>query len=93
VAREIPGISPDDRLDGWAAGGKALFVHRTGEIPAKLMRLEYETGKRELVREIAPADRAGAGSSFGMTVTPDGKAYAYSLVQILHELHLVEGLK
>jgi serine/threonine protein kinase/Tol biopolymer transport system component len=91
--REIPGITPDDRLDGWAAGGKALFVNRTGEFPAKLMRLDYETGKRELVREIAPADRAGVGASFGIVVTPDAKAYAYSLTQMLHELHLVEGLQ
>jgi Tol biopolymer transport system component len=92
-AREIPGISPDDRLGGWAAGGKALFVHRTGELPAKQMRLDFETGKRDLVREIAPADRAGVSSGLGISVTPDGEAYAYNLVQMLHELHLVEGLK
>jgi Tol biopolymer transport system component len=91
--RDLPGSTPDDRMDGWAAGGKALFVHGTGELPAKLMRLEYETGKRELVREIAPTDRAGVSSSFGIRATPDGKAYAYSEVQMLHELHLVEGLK
>jgi len=62
--REIPGTTPDDRLDGWAAGGKELFVHGGSELPAKLMRLDYETGKRELVREIAPTDRAGVNSVF-----------------------------
>jgi hypothetical protein len=56
--REIAGITPDDRLGGWAAGGKSLFVISTSELPAKLMRLNYETGKREFVREIAPSDRA-----------------------------------
>jgi len=91
--RAIPGVMSDDRLDGWTAGGNALFVHRTGELPARLMRLDYETGKRELVREVAPADRAGVSSSFGIVPTPDAKAYAYSLSQMLHELHLVEGLK
>jgi Tol biopolymer transport system component len=91
--QEIADIGFDDRLGGWAAGGKTLFVHRTGELPAKLMRLDYKTGKRELVREIAPADRAGVSPSFGIFVTPDAQAYAYSLVQMLHELHLVEGLK
>jgi eukaryotic-like serine/threonine-protein kinase len=91
--REIAGITTDDRLGGWAASGKALFLNRMGELPAKLMRLDYETGKRELVREVAPADRAGVTPSFGIIVTPDAKAYAYSLTQMLHELHLVEGLK
>jgi hypothetical protein len=57
------------------------------------MRLDYETGKRELVREIAPADRAGVNASFGTSITPDSKAYVNSLGQMLHELHLVEGLK
>ena len=91
--REIAGIAPADRLDAWTADGKALFVHGTGELPAKLMRLDYETGKRELVREIAPADRAGVASSFPIRPTPDGKAYVYSVTQMLHELHVVEGLK
>jgi serine/threonine protein kinase len=91
--RDLPGSTPDDRIDGWVAGGKALFVHRTSELPAKLMRLDYETGKRELVREIAPTDRAGVNSGFGIVVTPDAKAYAYNPAQMLHELHLVEGLK
>jgi hypothetical protein len=91
--REIAGMTGDDQLCGWAAGGKALFVRRTSEIPAKLMRLDYETGKRELVREIAPADRAGVNSGFAIRVTPDAKAHAFGLTQMLHELHLVEGLK
>jgi serine/threonine protein kinase/Tol biopolymer transport system component len=90
--REIAGVTPEDRLDGWVAGSTALFVHHTGELPAKLMRLDYETGKRELVREVAPTDRAGVNSSFGIVVTPDAKAYAYNPSQMLHELHLVEGL-
>jgi Tol biopolymer transport system component len=89
---EIAGMGPADRLDGWA-GGKALFVHGTFELPAKLTRLDYQTGKRALVREIAPADRAGVSTSFQIVVTPDARAYAYSSVQMLHELHLVEGLK
>jgi hypothetical protein len=57
------------------------------------MRLDYQTGKRELVREIAPADQAGVNSQFGIVVTPDATAYAYSTVQMLHELYLVDGLK
>jgi serine/threonine protein kinase/Tol biopolymer transport system component len=91
--REVAGITPDDRVSGWVPGGNDLFVIRTSELPAKLMRLNYETGKRELVREIAPSDRAGVSSGFGIVVTPDAKAYAYSVVQMLHELHLVEGLR
>jgi hypothetical protein len=55
---------------------KALFVYRTGELAAKVMRLDYDTGRRELVREIPPADRAGVSASFEISTTPDGNAYA-----------------
>jgi hypothetical protein len=91
--REIAGLRSGERLAGWAAGGTALFVYRVGEFPAKVYRLDYQTGKREIVREIGPADRAGVSSSWPIRLTPDAKAYAYSPSQMLHELHLVEGLK
>jgi len=45
------------------------------------------------MREIAPADRAGIHSVISMNTTPDGGSYAYSCVQYLSELHMVEGLK
>jgi Tol biopolymer transport system component len=91
--REVAGLRPGERLAGWATGGTALFVYGVGELPAKIYRLDYQTGKREFVREIVPADRAGAGTSMTIRLTPDGKAYAYTQTQILHELYLVEGLK
>jgi hypothetical protein len=91
--RAIPGVFRDDRIAGWASGAKALFTYRQGELPAKVYRLDYQTGKRELIREIAPSDRAGVGSSLGIFVTPDGKTYAYSPSQVLHGLNLVEGLR
>ena len=51
------------------------------------------TGKRDLLLEATPADRAGATGGGGILVTPDGKTYAYSASQQLSELQLVEGLK
>jgi Tol biopolymer transport system component len=91
--RVVAGLIPNDRVVGWVAGAKALFVYRMGELPAKLSRVDYQTGERELVHEITPADRAGVSASLGIRVTPDGKAYAYGQTQMLHELYLVEGLK
>jgi hypothetical protein len=91
--REIAGLAPKERLSGWVAGAKALFVYVVGELPARVYRVDFESGKRELVREIAPADRAGVSGSFTIRFTPDAQAYAYNAVQMLHELNLVEGLK
>jgi hypothetical protein len=70
-----------------------LIYNRNG-ITAKVQRFNLKTGKRELQREIAPADRAGLEDRLGsVEFTPDGKTYVYSFTQNLSELHLVDGLK
>ena len=91
--RDIPGAVVGDRLAGWSSDSSALFLYHAGELPAKIYRVDYRTGKRELVREILPSDRAGVAPSLGIEITPDSKTYAYSPSQVLNELHLVEGLK
>ncbi len=92
-SRNIAGIQPADRIAGWAADSKNIFIYQQAKLPAGIYRLNFETGKREFLREVAPVDRAGVASALGIRITPDGKSYAYSPSQILNELHLVEGLK
>jgi len=91
--REIAGILPAEWTAGWSTDGKALFLYRRGQVPAKVYRLDITSGRREFIREIAPADRAGVNAAFTIRVTPDGKTYGYSSSQMLHELHIIEGLK
>ncbi len=82
-----------DQVAGWTEDSKALFVYTSGEFPLRLERLDFRSGKREMVREIVPMDRAGVNAAHVVKVTPNGKAYTYSQTQALHELQLVEGLK
>ncbi len=87
-------MTDEDRIAGWSPDGQEIFVFNRNGIPAKVHRLNLKTGKRELIREIAPADRAGLEDRLGsVEFTPDGKSYVYSFTQNLSELHLVEGLK
>ena len=50
-------------------------------------------GRRELWKEIMPADPAGVYRFAGAAISPDGRAYAYSYIQQLADLHVVEGLR
>jgi hypothetical protein len=68
-------------------------VYNRNGLPAKIYRMNWKTGHRALMREIAPPDPAGVDSIDSLRITPDGKTYAYSCVQSLAELHIVEGLK
>jgi len=56
-------------------------------------RLNLATGRKELLKEVTPADRAGMFYPPSIILTPDGKGYVYSVRRYLMELFLVDGLK
>ncbi len=64
-----------------------------GEIPTKLYRYDVASGRKELWRELAPADRAGLNTIARAVVTPDGQTYAYSYLRVLSYLQLVDGMR
>ena len=77
----------------WSADGRSLYISRRGEVPAKVYRFDVATGRKELWRELIPADSAGVGDIPSVCPTRDGSAYAYTYARILSDLFLVEGLK
>jgi Tol biopolymer transport system component len=94
ASRPIPGIQPGDRPLRWAADGASLFVQRNanGDPKFQIYRINVSTGKRELWKEIGPADPVGA-QMVGIAITPDGKSYAYSYQRDTSNLYLVNGLR
>jgi hypothetical protein len=50
-------------------------------------------GRKDLLKELAPADSAGLFGFHDIFLTPDGKDLAYSVSRMLSELYAVEGLK
>ena len=55
----LKGLEPEDRLDQWSGDGRYLFVSRPRELPGKVFRIEIETGRRELWKDLMPPDPAG----------------------------------
>jgi hypothetical protein len=90
--RPVPGLVGLFVPVQWAADGKSFFVFRLGEIPARVERVDVETGRRTLWKELAPPDTAGVAVR-AVTMTPDGKSYAYSCQQYLNTLYLFENLE
>ncbi len=90
----IPGIEEGERIAAWAPDGQSFLVFQRRDLPTKVYRVDYKTGRRQFVQEIAPNERAGVGrTGINLIMTPDGKSYVYSTQQTLSELHLVEGLR
>ena len=91
--RPIPGLDDTDAISRWSGDGHSLYVYPFGSLPIKVSRLDLATGRKELLREVMPADRAGIFWPPAIFLTPDGKEYVYSVRRYLMDLYLVDGLK
>ena len=94
--RPIPGLLVDDEPLKWSADGRSLFIQPGGaKIHAQVARLDTRTGRREPWLEVTPPDRAGVGMAFWslVSITPDGRYYAYWYSRNLSDLYLVTGLR
>ena len=88
----ISHLENGEKIIGWSSDGRSLYLGRTREVPFRVYRFDPATGRKELLKEVMPADPAGIGNN-SILMTPDGKGYVYSVRRILSDLYLVEGLK
>jgi hypothetical protein len=89
----VPGLVAEDRPIRFSPDGRALYAYRRGELPARVIRLDLETGEKTTSHELMPADPAGVVEVVSVVLTPDVTSYAFSYHRILSDLFLVEGLR
>jgi serine/threonine protein kinase/Tol biopolymer transport system component len=92
-ARPLPGLLPGEFPLRFSPDGRAVFAWKRGEVPARVSRVDVESGRREVWKELLPADPAGVERISNVLVTPDAKGYAYCYARLLSDLFVVEGLK
>lgn len=87
-------FKPYDGFVGWA-DAHTVYVREAAQNDWQLrvVKLDLNTGKRELFKEIEPPDRAGVLSLGPTQITPDGKTYVYGVTRRLSDLYIVEGLR
>jgi hypothetical protein len=89
----VPGLEPDERPIQWSDDGHVLYVGRSGELPAKVHRVDIETGERSLWKTLMPADATGVTNISQVVVTRNGLYYAYTCARkSSSELYVVEGV-
>ncbi len=91
--RGIQGLNEGEVPVGWTEDSKELYVYRPSETPAKVYRLNIESGQRTLWKQLMPPDPAGVEYVGPILPTPDGKAYVYGYRRMLSDLYVVDGLK
>jgi len=91
----VPQLKTDDRVIALAADGHTLFVREAVQNAwtMRVVSVDFNTGKRQLFKEIEPPDRAGVLALGPVQITPDGKTYVFGFTRRLSDLHVVEGLR
>jgi eukaryotic-like serine/threonine-protein kinase len=78
---------------GWTSDGKSLYLVRTLEPPATIMRFDIASGNRSLWKQLLlPPARTGMKTE-AVVITPDGQSYAYTYSNHSSDLYLVQGVK
>src|SRR5438309_963088 len=89
----IKGLNPGEQPIVWSADGHAVYVYQPGELPARVYRVELQTGQRTLWKQLMPSDPAGVENIVPILLTPDAKTCVFGYHRMLADLYLVEGLK
>jgi len=91
--RPITQVERRERIAGWSADGKSLYVYPVGLFSTKISRLDLASGRKEVLREITLSDPAGVMETPTILITPDAKGYIYTTRRYLTDLYQAEGLK
>ena len=71
----------------------AVLAYRTSELPARIHRVDLDTGVRTVWHELTPPDPTGIYRVGRVRASGDLSAYAYTYYMQLVDLHAVEGLR
>ena len=91
--KAVPATTSEDTVVRWSADGRSVIVFGASQVPARLERLDLESGKREFLRTIGPADLTGVLSIFNLNATEDAGIYAYTCRRTISHLFLVDGAR
>jgi serine/threonine protein kinase/Tol biopolymer transport system component len=91
--RTIPGFDVGDGPISWCSDGHSIYLYHLGELPAKIYRLDLDTGKRQFWKALMPPDLSGVTDISAIFITPDGKGYVYEYGRTLSDLYLVSDVK
>ncbi len=86
-------LTEEDLVIRWSPDGRSLWIRRRSEVPAQVERFDLQTGRREPMEKLAPADSAGLLGIFSVSLADDPSVYAYNYWKEISHLFVVEGAR
>jgi serine/threonine protein kinase/Tol biopolymer transport system component len=84
TAADTPGC-----VVGWADDGRSFYVRRGVEIPTRIERIDVTSGRRELLKEITPANLVGLLNFDPVSVSHQGAQYGFRYRKRLSTMFVV----
>jgi hypothetical protein len=91
--RQIPGLERDFALLQWSADGTAVYGYHPGEVPAKVVKVDINTGRKTFIQDLQPETTTGVVTIAPAVVNRDASRFAFSYYQVLSGLYVVSGLR
>jgi eukaryotic-like serine/threonine-protein kinase len=93
--KDLPMIQPGEFPSHWSSDGKSIFVSTRGSLQTgtQVSKVDLTSGKREVIKTLLPADRAGFQAFDGQFVSADGQTIAFSYTRILSTLYIMDAQK
>jgi serine/threonine protein kinase/Tol biopolymer transport system component len=91
--RPVPKLAGGFAPLRWCPGNRSLLVYHLGDMPAKILRVDVETGDQTLWRELAPANRTGLAGIEMIRAGADCQSAAYAAQYNPSELWIATGLR
>jgi Tol biopolymer transport system component len=90
--RPIPGLGQDLRPIGWGETSQSMFARaRALARVCPVFKIDLSTGRRQTLAELGLRDPAGAPLALLPILAPDGRRYAYSVLQFAGDLFLIDA--
>jgi Tol biopolymer transport system component len=89
----IAGVEPREEFSVWTEDGRSLITYSSTPSSARIYRTDVATGQRTTLQAIDPAEKAGLMTPIRLAYAVRAKTYAYSMIRILGNLYIVEGLE
>ena len=86
----LPGLTAGDVPAGWTDDGRGILV-ATRTTPARLLRVDLQTGDRKVLRELSPPGLEGSRLNVN-NATADGEQFAYAGLRATRTLYVVKGV-
>ncbi|MBZ5589865.1 MAG: protein kinase [Acidobacteriia bacterium] len=91
--RTVPGATSMESVVRWSADGRSLLLFDPSAVPARVERLDLDSGRRRPVRTLGPQELAGVLGIGPILMTENEQTYAYGTNMMISHLFIAEGMR